>query len=394
MPDAYAPPAFQLYAREWLTDTTLLSAEEKGALIDLRAHAWLAASRGELPCSLPNDDVKLARLSGLNARWRKVATELRPFFRVDGDRLVDDALLGYRREIEQNHNDRAKGARKTNAKRWGDSVSESLSDRGSDSVSESLSDRGSDSVSESLSDSPSGRSASASASASASKSGAERMLLNGGPPPATATATANGSAPPAPPADAAAAEERTAPPLPDDALLLLYRMPDAKREDGERQLRATLTAQGARLKAGEYVRAYSPKHLAWACHAVLESPPDKPEQLARWMLLKLRDTYAEWRSRDEKHGEQRIAPAIAALVTPPIDETDAAYGWLAQHPDAKRDIEADAERKFNGFPKTAGMLADHSRWIDREVVARWKAAGSPVHAVAVVHDPAASRSGP
>ena len=31
-------------------------------------------------------------------------------------------------------------------------------------------------------------------------------------------------------------------------LMLLHRMPDAKRDDGDQQLRATLTAQGAKLK--------------------------------------------------------------------------------------------------------------------------------------------------
>ena len=151
MTDVYAPPAFQVYAREWLTDTILLTPEQQAALMNLRAHAWLAVTRGEPPCSIPNDEAKLARLSGLGARWRKANAQVLQFFRADADRLVDDELLGYRSEIEDNHRKRSKGAATTNAKRWG---------------SESLSDRSSESHSESPSESESGRSASASASAS------------------------------------------------------------------------------------------------------------------------------------------------------------------------------------------------------------------------------------
>lgn len=159
-------------------------------------------------------------------------------------------------------------------------------------------------------------------------------------------------------------------------------MPDAKAEDGRRQLRdACYSAQGARLKAGEYVRAYSAAHLEWACNAVLDSPPDKPEQLARWVLLKLRDTFAEWRSRDEKHAEQRTAPTIAKIVegvvhnAAPVNELEEAYAWLAEvGPEVRRAIESEADAKFAGFPKTPGMLRQHSHWIDEQVVARWKSA--------------------
>jgi hypothetical protein len=236
------------------------------------------------------------------------------------------------------------------------------------------------------------------------RSGAERMGVDGkersgadgadgrmlARPPESAAAAANGTAPhppaaadrPAPPADAGAAEERTAPPLPDEALVLLHRMPDAKRDDGEQQLRATRTAQGAKLKAGEYVRAYSLAHLTWACQAVLDSPPDKSEQLARWVLLKLRDTFAEWRSRDDKHREQKTAPAIAAIMHPVTlrDPLECARDWLADKPDVKREIETEAEAKFAGFPKNPAMLRRHSEWIDNETESRWREAGSPVPA--------------
>src|SRR5262245_10814433 len=141
----YAPPAFQFYPREWLTDTTLLTPEQKGALMELRAHAWLAAVRGEPPCSLPNDDAKLAKLSGLGPRWRKVGRDVRAFFRVEADRLIDTGLLANRADMESYHIERSEAGRKGNQTRWG---KRSLSDRTANgatvangSPSESLSDR-------------------------------------------------------------------------------------------------------------------------------------------------------------------------------------------------------------------------------------------------------------
>lgn len=222
------------------------------------------------------------------------------------------------------------------------------------------------------------------------RSGADGRMLTSTPESAVAAPPPPAADRAAPPADAGAAEKRTAPPLPDEALVLLHRMPDAKRDDGEQQLRATLTAQGARLKGGEYVRAYSLAHLTWACRAVLESPPDKPEQLARWVLLKLRDTFAEWRSRDEKHAEQKTAPAIAKVMQAavPVDELGEAYTWLPV--DVKREIEVAAEQRFDGFPKTPAMLRKHSEWIDEQVLERWRGAGSPEPA----HGAVDARGGP
>jgi hypothetical protein len=170
--------------------------------------------------------------------------------------------------------------------------------------------------------------------------------------------------------------------LPDDAIRLIARVPERKLDDAERQLRDTLTAQGARLAKGDYVRAYSPAHLAHCCRQVLDSPPDKPEQLARWVLLKLRDTFTEWRSRDEKHAEQRTAPAVAAVLNhaPPVDELGEAHRWVFEQPEVKRAIETEAAEQFAGFPKTAAMLRKHSEWINQRTIDRWRAAGSPIPA--------------
>jgi uncharacterized protein YdaU (DUF1376 family) len=166
MTDVYAPPAFQLYARDWLTRTALLTPEQKGALVELKAHAWLAVAYGKPPCSLPNDDATLARLSGLGSKWRKIGGPVREMFRQDGDLLVDDELLAYRAEIEQHHAKRSTAGRIGNEKRWGGSQRESPSD----SPGDPNASRGAI-----ANESQNGRSASASASASASKAERKRM---------------------------------------------------------------------------------------------------------------------------------------------------------------------------------------------------------------------------
>lgn len=384
--DVYAPPAFQFYARDWITNTAQLTAEEKGALADLKAYAWLAVMRSEPPCSLPDDDAKLARLSGLGARWRKMAATIRSYFRVEGDRLIDDELLRHRVEREQYHNERSESGRRGAEKRHG-KANPAGTGSATGLASGSASSNGmAQPVAEHVANAWQNSSKnlalqSASASASASKSGAEADVSSR-PAVADAVSGSNGAAPPAPPADAGAAEDqpRRAPPnLPSSALVLLYRMPDAKQHDGEAQLHGSLTPAGARLVKGDYVRAASVAHLEWACKAVLESPPDKPEQLARWVLLKLRDTFTEWRSRDEKHAEQRTAPIVAKLLrsAEPIDDLGEAHRWVHEQPDLKAEIEAAAEKRFEGWPKNAKMLRDHAQWIDEQCLARWKDAGAP-----------------
>lgn len=161
-------------------------------------------------------------------------------------------------------------------------------------------------------------------------------------------------------------------------------MPDAKRRDGEQQLHATLSAQGARLGRGEYVRAYSAAHLAWACKAVLDSPPDKPEVYVRIVLLKLRDTFTEWRARDEKHAAERIAPDVAAIVNQavpaPVNELEASRAWLAEHPEIVKSIDEEGAEKWAEFGTSAAVQRRRFEWQDRRGIEVWKAAGSPVSA--------------
>jgi hypothetical protein len=108
--------------------------------------------------------------------------------------------------------------------------------------------------------------------------------------------------PPAPPADAGTGEEPAEPTsaLPYHARRLISAMPPEKRADGEEQLLATLTDRGANLD-GQRVRAFSIAHLEDACLYKLRGKrPEKPGLLARFVLQRLNDTFAEWKSRVEK----------------------------------------------------------------------------------------------
>jgi len=376
--DVYAPPAFQFYARDFLALRDTMPPEQLVAWQSLRSLAWLAPTRGEPPCTVTADDEALARMSGLGAaKWRKLGPAIRARFRLEGDRLVDDELLVARSEMREFHDKKSRAGKAGAEKRW--HAGANAPANGTDTSNTSSSAHGTADSKPIANEWP------ASASASASKSGAERKVLDGDPPPPAAAAgrSANGAAPPA---DAGAAEERKAPqidaPLPFDAIDLIARMPDEKREDGERQLRDALSRAGARISKGRYVRAVNAEHLAWACRDVLDSPPDKAEQLARWVLLRLESSRLEWQSKAEKRAEQTTAPAIAAMLRAPVDAFEAAREWLAEHPEIGREIEAEGEAKFAGFPKTAGMLRQHSKWVDEQVVARWKAAGAPEPAAA------------
>ncbi len=51
--------------------------EQRGAYIDLLAYAW---GNGDYPPCLPTDDTKLAGMSGLGARWRKLGALVRAQF--------------------------------------------------------------------------------------------------------------------------------------------------------------------------------------------------------------------------------------------------------------------------------------------------------------------------
>lgn len=71
------PASFPFYPDDWLASTkrALMSPAERGAYIDLLAHQW-----NDPTCTLPDDDVALAALSGLGADWPKHASRMRQAF--------------------------------------------------------------------------------------------------------------------------------------------------------------------------------------------------------------------------------------------------------------------------------------------------------------------------
>ncbi len=79
-------PYFPLYASDWLTGqgTTRMTPEQRGGFIDLLCHAWNAKP----PCTLPDDESVLAKLSGLGHRWRKVGGLIRAQFVPAGEGLL------------------------------------------------------------------------------------------------------------------------------------------------------------------------------------------------------------------------------------------------------------------------------------------------------------------
>lgn len=79
-------PFFRFYPANWLESTAIdmMLPEQEGAFIHLLARAW----RSHPPCSLPADDVALARLSRLGRRWKKLGARVREQFdeiEVDGE---------------------------------------------------------------------------------------------------------------------------------------------------------------------------------------------------------------------------------------------------------------------------------------------------------------------
>lgn len=76
-------PFMQLYVADYLGDTRHLTTEQHGAYLLLLMTMWRSDGR------LPNDDKKLARITGCTAsRWSRIKDDVLAFFDVDGDDLV------------------------------------------------------------------------------------------------------------------------------------------------------------------------------------------------------------------------------------------------------------------------------------------------------------------
>ena len=75
-----APPFMQMYWSDYFGDTRHLSCEQHGAYLQLLGSMWLAGGK------LPNDDRKLAKITGCTAsRWAKIRADVMEFFEVEGE---------------------------------------------------------------------------------------------------------------------------------------------------------------------------------------------------------------------------------------------------------------------------------------------------------------------
>ena len=102
-------PAFQFYARDWLSDLRLrlLDHEAKGMLVDLLCHQWLEGH-------LPSDDKSIARLLGVSTRkWRATRSRLECHFQLNGNGLMFNPRLSEQREaVVGRHKERVNAGRK------------------------------------------------------------------------------------------------------------------------------------------------------------------------------------------------------------------------------------------------------------------------------------------
>lgn len=83
LPETQEFPAMQFFPDEWLTGAAIIDMtnEQAGAFMNLLAHAWAQKP----PCSLPNDDTRLASLSRLRNRWKTSGLLVKKQFVLCGD---------------------------------------------------------------------------------------------------------------------------------------------------------------------------------------------------------------------------------------------------------------------------------------------------------------------
>jgi len=84
-------PAFQFYPKDFIVDIDVqtMTPEQRGGYIMLLAYAWLQDEQG----TLPNDDETLARLSGLNDRWKEAGQAIKSKFELQNGRLINPRLI-------------------------------------------------------------------------------------------------------------------------------------------------------------------------------------------------------------------------------------------------------------------------------------------------------------
>ena len=97
----------QFYVKDWLSSTLGMSAESKGAYIDMLAWSW---DNGPLP----NDETSRARIAGLSIkRFRKVWPQLQLKWSLSGSVLVNARLESQRASLRAYRDKQAEKGRKS-----------------------------------------------------------------------------------------------------------------------------------------------------------------------------------------------------------------------------------------------------------------------------------------
>lgn len=111
-------PYYNWFAGDWLSSGAhaVMSLAEQGAYRNLLDHAWLR----DPPCSLPDDDRALSRLSGMTVReWSKSSAIIRAqFVQHDGKLRNEKLFLIFTIAIEASQK-KSQAGKKGNESRWG-----------------------------------------------------------------------------------------------------------------------------------------------------------------------------------------------------------------------------------------------------------------------------------
>lgn len=114
---AYKPPAFQFYAKDFLTGTSAMSNAATGAYIRLLCHAWDSTPIATLPA----DEYSLFKLSGADSQdeWKSYREAVLSKFEKRDGRLVNKRLMEYFVELAEHHKEMSDRGKKGAAARHG-----------------------------------------------------------------------------------------------------------------------------------------------------------------------------------------------------------------------------------------------------------------------------------
>lgn len=103
-------PAFQLYAAEQLANPALamMTPEQRGGFFMLMLYAWVSSRPGRLP----NDEIALAKLSGLGSEWPRCAAAILRAFVETPTTVSLPWMVDYFKELEAFKKERSASGRK------------------------------------------------------------------------------------------------------------------------------------------------------------------------------------------------------------------------------------------------------------------------------------------